>query len=179
VPQRRVLDVVAGRRVVVRGKIRPAVGGHRVVLQLRTARGWRAIAWTRTRAHGGFGLAARVGTPLSAGVRIRVGGGDGLVTGRERVGRLNVYRYAVVSWYGPGLYGNPLACGGRLYPGTLGVANKSLPCGTMVTLRYRGRSVRVAVIDRGPYVAGREYDLTAATKDRLGFAGVGAILVTR
>ena len=35
------------------------------------------------------------------------------------------------------------------------------------------------VIDRGPYVAGREYDLTAATAQRLGFSGHGAILVTR
>ena len=55
----------------------------------------------------------------------------------------------------------------------MGVANKTLPCGTLVTLRYDGRTVRVAVIDRGPYVAGREFDLTEATKQALGFGGVG------
>jgi rare lipoprotein A (peptidoglycan hydrolase) len=33
--------------------------------------------------------------------------------------------------------------------------------------------VRVRVIDRGPYVAGREYDLTEATARALGFEGVG------
>jgi hypothetical protein len=49
----------------------------------------------------------------------------------------------------PGLYGGHLACGGRLSPGTLGVAHKSLPCGTRVTLRHRGRTVRVRVVDRG------------------------------
>ena len=32
------------------------------------------------------------------------------------------------------------------------------------------------VIDRGPYVAGREYDLTEATKDALGFPGVGDVM---
>ena len=98
---------------------------------------------------------------------------------RHDLGRLNVYRRAAASWYGPGLFGSHLACGGCLTPGTLGVANKSLPCGTKVTLRYRGRSVRVPVVDRGPYVAGREYDLTSATKARLGFRGHGYVLATR
>jgi rare lipoprotein A len=77
------------------------------------------------------------------------------------------------------LYGNPLGCGGTLGVGTLGVAHKTLPCGTKVTLRRGSRSVRVRVIDRGPYVGGREYDLTAATAQRLGFSGYGPVLVTR
>ena len=64
-------------------------------------------------------------------------------------------------------------------PGTLGVAHKTLPCGTKVKLRYHGRSVTVPVIDRGPYVAGRDYDLTEATKERLGFPGVGTVLANR
>jgi rare lipoprotein A len=90
-----------------------------------------------------------------------------------------VYRYAAASWYGPGLYGNSTACGQTLSAGMLGVANKSLPCGTKVKLRYHGRSVTVPVIDRGPYAAGREYDLTAATKQRLGFPDVGILLTNR
>ena len=89
---------------------------------------------------------------------------------------LTSYRLAGASYYGPGLYGNGVACGGTLEPGTLGVANKTLPCGTMVKLRYGSHSITVPVIDRGPYVAGREYDLTEATKDRLGFPGVGDVL---
>ena len=96
---------------------------------------------------------------------------------RAHAGRLNVYRRARASWYGPGLYGGPLGCGGTLTPGTLGVASKSLPCGAKVTLRHGDRRVRVRVVDRGPYVAGRELDLTAATKERLGFAEVGSVLV--
>jgi len=72
-----------------------------------------------------------------------------------------------------------LPCGGTLQPGTLGVANKTLPCGTEVKLRYHGRSVTVPVVDRGPYVAGRAFDLTAATKARLGFPDVGVLLSSR
>ena len=61
---------------------------------------------------------------------------------------------------------------------TLGVANRTLPCGTLVTLHYGSRTVRVPVIDRGPYVVGREFDLTEATKQALGFAGVGEVWST-
>ena len=78
----------------------------------------------------------------------------------------------------PGLYGRRTGCGGTLDAGQLGVAHKTLPCGTMVTFKRGNRSVRVPVIDRGPYVGGREYDLTAATAQRLGFEGHGAILTT-
>ena len=92
------------------------------------------------------------------------------------IGRLNVYRSANASWYGPGLYGNQLGCGGTLSPGRIGVAHKSLPCGSRLTLRHGARTVRVRVIDRGPYVGGREFDLTEATARRLHFRGHGAIL---
>jgi rare lipoprotein A (peptidoglycan hydrolase) len=78
------------------------------------------------------------------------------------------YQPAKATWYGPGLYGNRLACGGRLGRSTLGVAHKSLPCGTKVALRYQGRTVVVPVIDRGPYARGVSYDLTQATARRLG-----------
>ncbi|MGA2163275.1 MAG: septal ring lytic transglycosylase RlpA family protein [Solirubrobacteraceae bacterium] len=91
---------------------------------------------------------------------------------RDRHRHLRRYRLVEVSWYGGG---GSLACGGWLTSATLGVANKTLPCGTRVTLRYHGRTVRVRVIDRGPYVAGREYDLTEATARALGFEGVGEV----
>jgi rare lipoprotein A (peptidoglycan hydrolase) len=78
------------------------------------------------------------------------------------------YRPVKATWYGPGLYGNHLACGGRLGHRTLGVAHKSLPCGTKVALRYHGRTVVVPVIDRGPYARGVSYDLTEATAKKLG-----------
>jgi rare lipoprotein A (peptidoglycan hydrolase) len=72
-------------------------------------------------------------------------------------------------------YGGPLACGGRLRRDQFGVANKNLPCGTMVTFRYGGKALRVPVIDRGPYISGREWDLTGATSIALNFNGLGPI----
>ena len=74
----------------------------------------------------------------------------------------------LASWYGPGFYGNRTACGQTFTPELLGVAHLTLPCGSLVTLTHGGRSVTVPVIDRGPYVAGRTLDLSAATKGALG-----------
>ena len=109
-------------------------------------------------------------------MRLRFAGDATDLARAPPLGRLNVYRLAEASWYGGG---GSLACGGELTSTTMGVANKTLPCGTLVTLRYGGRTVRVRVIDRGPYVAGREFDLTEATKQALGFGGVGEVWSTR
>jgi rare lipoprotein A (peptidoglycan hydrolase) len=72
-------------------------------------------------------------------------------------------------------YGLGIACGGVLHVPELGVAHKTLPCGTEVTFRYGNRAVRVPVIDRGPYIPGREWDLTGATAEALHFPGLGQI----
>jgi peptidoglycan lytic transglycosylase len=72
------------------------------------------------------------------------------------------------TWYGPGLFGRHTACGQVLKRRTVGVANRTLPCGTLVELRYRGRHVTVPVIDRGPYgPAGANWDLTEGAAERL------------
>jgi len=165
------LNIQAGKRATVKGRLEaPAT----VKLQIQRRGRWVTIDRDRTNTAGRFTLHGRVRSAVSARARVRTS------TGLKRsLGRLNAFRHAQASWYGPGLFGNRLGCGGRLYAGTIGVANKSLPCGTKVTLRHRGRVVRVRVIDRGPYVGGREYDLTAATARKLGFSGHGAIQVTR
>lgn len=72
-------------------------------------------------------------------------------------------------------YGLGLACGGVLGHDQLGVAHKTAPCGTLITFTYAGRSLTVPVIDRGPYIAGREWDLTGATAAALAFPGLGQI----
>lgn len=77
------------------------------------------------------------------------------------------------SWYGPGLYGNGVACGGTLRPGTIGVAHKTLPCGSKVLVGYHGRYLMTKVIDRGPYVKGRALDLTYAGAEALDFIDAG------
>ena len=83
------------------------------------------------------------------------------------------YNVSIASVYTD--YGLPVACGGVLHVAELGVANKTLPCGTEVVFVYGKRAVRVPVIDRGPYIAGREWDLTGATAEALHFPGLGPI----
>lgn len=95
---------------------------------------------------------------------------------------LTVYRSDVASWYGPTSRKETTACGIPLRPWTLGVAHRTLPCGTRVSLYYKGRTVVVPVIDRGPYVKGRTWDLTRATFVALagddGLIRVGALPLT-
>jgi hypothetical protein len=74
----------------------------------------------------------------------------------------------VASYYGPGLFGNRTACGLTLTTTLQGVAHRTLACGTLVRLAYAGREVTVPVVDRGPQILSREFDLTYATKLALG-----------
>lgn len=106
-------------------------------------------------------------------MRVRFKGDpSNLSAGRKRW--LYVYRRAVATWYGPGFYGQTTACGQTLTRDTLGVAHKTLPCGTEVAILYRGETITVPVIDRGPY-ADADFDLTSRTARRLGFSGTGEI----
>jgi peptidoglycan lytic transglycosylase len=84
-------------------------------------------------------------------------------------------RSAGATWYGPGLYGRRTACGQTLRPSTIGVAHRSLPCGTTVKFTYRGRSLIARVIDRGPYSKGNSWDLTNGARLALGFNGSGQL----
>jgi rare lipoprotein A (peptidoglycan hydrolase) len=79
-----------------------------------------------------------------------------------------VHKTAVATWFGPGFYGQQTACGQTLTPATVGVANRKLPCGTLVKVSYRGQRLTVPVIDRGPYTNGADWDLTAAAAQTLG-----------
>ena len=93
---------------------------------------------------------------------------------------LTVYRGAVATWYGPGFYGNTTACGIELTRELVGVAHRSLPCGTNVAVRYGSRTLVVPVVDRGPFGSEARWDLTAAAAQQLGFTHtdrIGAVRV--
>ena len=173
------LDVLEAHGAVVSGALqeghREGRAGRIVTLQGLGAHGWRTLTSTRTGAHGAFRLRYTPRALVSERVRLRFAGDAYGRAARRPLGRLNSYRLAGASWYGGG---GGLACGGSLTSSTLGVANKTLPCGTLVTLRYGGHSVRVPVIDRGPYDEGREFDLTEATKRALGFGDTGQVWST-
>jgi hypothetical protein len=164
---------VLGKKLRLSGRAQPAaerrvtvrVGGQKLRTRAN-GKGRFSVAWKAGRT-GRFRPSVKVdGTPLAAG-------------GADRARKVTVYRPASASWYGPGLYGNRMACGGTLTPGTVGVAHKALPCGTKVHLRYGKRTVTAPVVDRGPFVGDREFDLTAATKNKLGFGSTGTVLSSK
>jgi rare lipoprotein A len=113
----------------------------------------------------------------ASGAKAATGGAGSYTAAAPDGGELafSPFRYAGASWYGPGLWGAKTACGATLRPNTLGVAHKSLPCGTTVKFVYHGRAIVTQVIDRGPYVDGRAWDLTQAASEALGFDGVGRV----
>lgn len=82
-----------------------------------------------------------------------------------------------ISWYGPGFYGHRTACGVALTQTVLGVASRTLPCGTLVSFRNtaNGRVVTAPVIDRGPYVTGRTWDMSAGLCAALNHCYTGTI----
>ena len=60
------------------------------------------------------------------------------------------------------------ACGQKLDAQTLGLAHPTLPCNAKLYIEFGGKRVLTQVIDRGPYVAGREFQLTKALAEKVG-----------
>jgi peptidoglycan hydrolase-like protein with peptidoglycan-binding domain len=130
----------------------------------------------------GYGPVTASGTfdepTVQAVTRFQRGAGlaaDGIVGPQTRPALLALMRVLKATWYGPGFYGKRTACGKRLGRRTLGVAHRTLPCGTRVTFYHGGRFVTVAVIDRGPFARGVAWDLTEAAAKRIGFRTTGAL----
>jgi rare lipoprotein A (peptidoglycan hydrolase) len=83
---------------------------------------------------------------------------------------------ALATWFGPGFYGHRTACGQLLTASVLGLAHRTLPCGTLVNVTYRGRRLTLPVIDRGPFADnGAEWDLTFGAARALGMADTARI----
>jgi hypothetical protein len=165
----RPVSILGGQAVLVRGQLLPGLAGRNVSLQGRQNGRWETLTSTRTRAAGRFVLRYVADVAGQEPIRVKFAGDH--LNGRSTapVGQMTVYREAGASWYNDG--GNT-ACGFHAH---YGVANRTLPCGTKVVLRYNGRSVTATVDDRGPYVGGRDWDLNQNTASALGFGGVGTI----
>jgi rare lipoprotein A len=88
---------------------------------------------------------------------------------------VTLYRRSTATLYGPGFYGHRTACGRILRRTTIGVANRTLKCGTPVQIYYKGQVITVPVIDRGPYAHGANWDLTMATGRVIGMLGTEVI----
>jgi hypothetical protein len=165
VPERAATKAQLGERVLSLGSEGPDV---RTLQSILAARGYGSLEVT-----GRFDEATATAVrrfQKEAGLET-----DGVVGPQTRPKLLALMRLRLATWYGPGLYGNRTACGQTLRRSTLGVAHKTLPCGTPVTFYHRGRFVTVSVIDRGPFRRGVEWDLTSAAAKALGMASTSRL----
>lgn len=81
---------------------------------------------------------------------------------------------AVASCYGAES-GTHTASGERFDWHAMTAAHRTLPFGTTIRVGYRGRSITVRINDRGPFIRGRDIDLSAGACRALGFYGVVAV----
>jgi peptidoglycan lytic transglycosylase len=175
--------ILLGRTMHVRGTLSGAAG-QTVVVERREADGdWEQAAtavaadddsfdatWT-TDHIGHFALRARLLSTVDASAAA--------AAAALPTSEITVFRSTLATWFGPGFYGKRTACGQRMTHRLLGVAHRSLPCGTKVALLYAGRTITVPVVDRGPFANGASYDLTSATAEALGMTQTSRIGAVR
>jgi hypothetical protein len=166
------LTAPLGSTVVVHGLLKPRRSGAQVKLVERAGRSWRTLAVAHTLRSGRFGIRYRVSDAGATPVRVAFSGSRRARAVSAAAGKILALAPTVASWY---YDAGSTACG---FHATYGVANKTLPCGTKVTLSYGGRTVVATVDDRGPYVYGRSYDLNQNTARYLGMWGVGQVFAS-
>ena len=144
---------------------------------------WAPTAHARADAGGGFTVVWHANHIGRFSFRALIDrGGASQAAATSAIVTATVFRLALATEFGPGFYGRTTACGERLTRGTIGIANRTLKCGTDVALYYRGHTMVVPVIDRGPYANGADWDLTVATSRALGMLGtttIGAVSLPR
>jgi rare lipoprotein A len=164
----------------------PSRDAHRPVAVQRyesTQGTWVQTASTRANRHGAFLAHWRTNLPGRITVRavvLATSGAGSAQSDSSEPTQVTVYRPAVSTYFGPGFYGQETACGQTLSTVLVGVANRTLPCGTLIEVSYGGRSLTVPVIDRGPYANGAEWDLTVGAATALGVqetVHVGTLIV--
>jgi rare lipoprotein A len=173
--------VLLGHTTHVRGTLSGAAG-QTVVVERREAGGsWEQAATAAAGDDGTFDASWKTDHIGHFDLRARLAAADGSTAAAAAAlptTAITVFRPAIATWFGPGFYGHRTACGQRLTHRLLGVAHRTLPCGTKVALLYKGRTITVPVVDRGPFGHGASYDLTAATAQALGMtqtAHIGAV----
>lgn len=136
---------------------------------------WAMLTRATIAEDGSFRARWKADRPGPARVRGRIDGTTATAASKPPEVAITLYRAGQATWYGPGFYGNKTACGQTMSRTLLGVAHKTMRCGTQVELLYRGRTLTVPVVDRGPYNGDFDWDLTYAASQQLGFLGSGTI----
>jgi peptidoglycan lytic transglycosylase len=160
------------KRARFRGTVSAAAAGRTVTIERfdEATQAWAAVASTTVAKDGTY--LARWRTKEAGVFRVRAvlqSGSQATAASATPELAISVHRPAMATWYGPGFYGRKTACGLRMSRTLLGVAHKTLRCGTQVAVLYKGRRITVPVVDRGPFRAGTSYDLTVATAQALRF----------
>jgi hypothetical protein len=161
----------AGHFMSLYGRLLPGAAGETVQLAGQAGGGWKTLASARTGRAGGFALHA-VARAGSTALRVSFAGGRGVRATAASAGTVVGLEPTLASWY---YDAGSTACGFHAF---YGVANRTLPCGTKVTIEYGGRSLLATVDDRGPYVYGRSFDLNQNVSARLGMYGVASVLAS-
>jgi rare lipoprotein A (peptidoglycan hydrolase) len=172
-------NAMLGKKVRFRGAVDAKLAGRNVVVQYLdpTTEAWTKQATTTVKPDGTFVARWKPRHIGQFRTRALVGGEARSASSTPEL-PLNVFRPAIATWYGPGFYGKQTACGQELTEDLVGVAHRSLPCGTNVAVRYGANTIVVPVVDRGPYGGQAKWDLTKAAADQLGFTQtdrIGAI----
>lgn len=84
----------------------------------------------------------------------------------------------IASWYGEKYAGRLTASGSIFNPKDLTAAHKTLPFGTRLLVENGPNNVFVTITDRGPFIKGRELDLSRAAFERLAQKEAGLIQIT-
>jgi rare lipoprotein A len=158
-------------QLVLRGRVPSRDAGDAVELQRsaqQTGARWVATVTGTVQSNGSFKLVWR--TNAAGRFQLRA-----LLQRSRGAGAANGWPTLTVTIYGPGFYRHRTACGEVLHRQTLGVANRTIACGTRISIYYRGKTITVPVIDRGPYSNGASWDLTEATARALGMSGTATI----
>lgn len=156
--------------------------------RFRSTASWSVATQTKTKSGGAFSAkwlptayghpqlravllpaGTKPGTAAIARVSQKPGSATASLTG------LTVFQAAVASYEEN--FGNLDSCGSILSSTTIGIASPTLRCGTKVTIYYRGHEMTVPVVDHGPYVGGRSYDLTYAVANDIGMISAGVATI--
>jgi|SRR5579863_949630 len=170
-------SVVRRQIATVTGSV-PIAGAERsVVLQVRSGKSaWMTVATATATASGAFTIPWRASRAGQLQLRV-VHGALALTSAVASTPSvtLSVYEPVIATWYGPGFYGNKTACGETMTTTIVGVADRTLPCGTPVTVTYNGTTLTLPVIDRGPFSGAATLDLTHAAAQELGMSETSTV----
>src|ERR1700691_2485531 len=148
------------------GASRPCAGaahGFRLRAHSGSRGAWVTVASAPAATDGSFTIAWRTSRAGQLALRVISAGvaSTSSVTATPQ-GSLTVYQPVLAIWYGPAFYGNRTACVKGLTHSIVGLADRTLPCGTPVSISYNGQTLTIPVIDRGAYSNGATLELTSA-----------------